>query len=427
MSPKPAILPHRPFGGSDQLVFLHLPKTAGTSFTHVLQRHFAPQDTCPAYLNDELAQLTPEAIGSYRLVRGHFFYDALAYLHLSDFSTVTYLRDPVERVLSTYTHLQEHPDPQHHPWGAGKTLGEFLDHPLARAHVTNLQTRRLAARLRIDAWSHMEAAVASETEEVLAGRWPRAREAMRILEEMTFFGLAERFDESMALLAYTFAWRPLADSPRLNVAPQRQTRQNVPANLIERILELNQEDQTLYDYARQLFNARYAALVPTLLDEHYQRHSPIFASPRAAWHVSFGGPLPNARGWYDPESPGAEEGGWRWLGPELVATLDLALAGGRDLRVRCCVAHVIAPDVLESLRLDVNDHPVALARKSDGRAGLILDGTIPAAAIGAFPGASRLTFRISRTVAPSSQDPTSGDGRRLGVALRWLAVEPADA
>jgi hypothetical protein len=124
------------------LVSLHIPKTAGTSFRLVLKenvdpKHFAKLDIFPSgriHTNDQYTNQRkfPENV---RVIHGHFSYLMLCEYFELDPGTefITWLRDPVQRVLSNYfflkgvvaDRLQEGPDENLFP-RIGKTLLEFI-------------------------------------------------------------------------------------------------------------------------------------------------------------------------------------------------------------------------------------------------------------------------------------------------------------
>jgi hypothetical protein len=90
------------------LVFLHLPKTGGTSLRLHFAAHFTPEEICPerhsnlrAYSVDELRQ--------WRFFSGHFDADEIRRIPRPLF-VVTVLRDPIERLLSHYYYWKRHTD-----------------------------------------------------------------------------------------------------------------------------------------------------------------------------------------------------------------------------------------------------------------------------------------------------------------------------
>ena len=82
-----------------RLVFLHVPKTAGTTVTKVLASQFSKDDIAPVANAQELAQLDDEQLLQYRFFAGHF--DPGRFRALPGESQfITVLRDPWQRVLS---------------------------------------------------------------------------------------------------------------------------------------------------------------------------------------------------------------------------------------------------------------------------------------------------------------------------------------
>jgi hypothetical protein len=137
----------------------------------------------------------------------------------------------------------------------------------------------------------------------------------------------------------------------------------------------------------------------------------------------FGQVLPGFE-WHGAERD-SRHGTYQWSGPGTRSSLSLPLVNDRDLTLTFGVIHTFAPDVLKSLRLEVNGEPVALSRRRQKNYGYRFAGRLPAAALARSPGAPRLTFVVDRTVEPKSLDPASSDRRRLGVALHGLEIEPA--
>ena len=93
-------------------LFLHIAKTAGTSFRHGILRRCVQWYEDPYGLNvgePSIATLpTPEMLESYRnlpkrikLVAGHFMYDSFRDIFAPD-HTMTFFREPVARLVSNY-------------------------------------------------------------------------------------------------------------------------------------------------------------------------------------------------------------------------------------------------------------------------------------------------------------------------------------
>jgi hypothetical protein len=93
-----------------KIAFLHIPKTAGTSLVQALSGFYAPDERCFAYglENPFFVQSIENHLQSTSFVTGHFqFLDHLKPLH--SFEIITFLRDPVARLLSHYNFIRSTP------------------------------------------------------------------------------------------------------------------------------------------------------------------------------------------------------------------------------------------------------------------------------------------------------------------------------
>ena len=227
------------------MVYLHVPKTAGTTLINILQHRFGPDETCPAALFPELAHLSVEELARYRFFRGHFYYHVMRQVLPRNPVFLIVLRHPVELALSLYDQLQRlHGAVLEEPlFGVGMDLEEFVHDTRASFQIKNLQTRVLCARPEFSELGEVYQARIAETERILAGGPDvTADEAKEILTRgMTFVGLTERFQESLDLLSFTFSWQPVREYPKLNVSASRPRAEAVP----ELVRLLRQEAKVL--------------------------------------------------------------------------------------------------------------------------------------------------------------------------------------
>jgi hypothetical protein len=231
-------------------VFIHIPKTAGTTFTDVLLNNHPP-DTVGRLENlfAGARDIAPEALERMRnadawtmwmhALRGHHPLGIRDFLP-ADTRYVTFLREPVDRLLSHYHFEREHEsrlgaklpdlDPDT-PFGDALADGRFLD---------NVQTRILCG----DPEPFGEV-----TREML----DRAKENLR--SDSLVFGLTERFDESLVLIGRRLGFRDLAYQSR-HVNSRRP--RHVSRKTASLAREFDRYDIELYEDARELFAERVA-------------------------------------------------------------------------------------------------------------------------------------------------------------------------
>ena len=269
-SGKPIVsTPIYPLKDNDLLYFLHIPKTAGTSFTDVLKANFKPDESSLSLPVNEFLKLTPEVRASFKAIAGHYFYNIQDFVPGSPVY-ITMFRDPIERTISIYTQARRLPN--HYAYEIAKTqsLHEFVTDPRMHGLYVNCQTRYLSAdpntvelfkqlspreRNTWALWGEMERyAPNGFADPVLLER------AQERLQKFAFVGITEAFDEGIELLCHTFGW-PIPPAPKiLNVSPTRLTQDNIPPATLDIIRENTRLDAALYETAKEIFNMRYGEM-----------------------------------------------------------------------------------------------------------------------------------------------------------------------
>jgi hypothetical protein len=229
----------------DCLIFVHVPKTAGTSITACLDYHFPNEAIYPGWtfarMPYDMAEIRAALAGK-RLIRGHFYRGVSRFVDKNPV-WMTILRDPVERVLSLYSymHTQE--------WS----------HPAYRYPLERFITGDMPYDLRGDTENGMCKFLAADwiNEQYTS---PQAlSRAIDFIDRCAMVGITERLDESRDLMAATFGWERLKRVVRENVSTQRIQRNEVDPALIDIIRRNNAQDYALYDYAMAQFERDLAA------------------------------------------------------------------------------------------------------------------------------------------------------------------------
>ena len=92
-------------------IFIHVRKTAGTSFRASLRKNFEEsQYYCPVQSQLDLHRKYPiekraDFLNDYDLIAGHFF-SIGQILNLSNYSIFMFFRNPIDRVISAYNHMK---------------------------------------------------------------------------------------------------------------------------------------------------------------------------------------------------------------------------------------------------------------------------------------------------------------------------------
>ena len=133
--------------GTPRLVFLHIMKVAGTSFSHLLEQWAGPGRSRVHVYLDDLVLMSRLQLAATPVLTGHIPYEGLSLLPPA-FQSLVVLRDPVERTLSHYRELrrsrQQYSD---------LTLDEFIHSDVYDVPSGNYQARQLAHTIGVaDAW-----------------------------------------------------------------------------------------------------------------------------------------------------------------------------------------------------------------------------------------------------------------------------------
>jgi hypothetical protein len=206
------------------IISIHIPKCGGTSFRRVLQEIYGEG----VWLNYGAIFSQPQARPGLfprgtRCIHGHFLGDAFDEL-VPQPRLVTWLRHPVERVVSNYYHFLRSPDMR------DACCRELLERGLSLEEFAELDWMR------------------NEATRYMAGK---------PAESFEFIGIMERFSDSLRIFGEAFGVAVPSDAPRENVNPARtgETYALSPRTY-GHILGLNIRDLATYDLANALLDRR---------------------------------------------------------------------------------------------------------------------------------------------------------------------------
>jgi hypothetical protein len=224
-------------GQREALIFLHIPKTAGTTLNRILEWQYNPLDifTVDPYRIRATVQrfktFPARRRRRYRLVRGHLHYGIHEFLPQGA-TYITMLREPVARLLSSYLFILRRPLHPLHRKLKNENLG-VKDLITLTPHSQNLQCRFIAGIGKTGACDRSTLEKAKE----------------HLSQSFRVVGLCERFHESLLLMAAKFGWR-LTYYENRKVTRRRST---IEADAVDFIREHNSLDMELYEFAKTLF------------------------------------------------------------------------------------------------------------------------------------------------------------------------------
>jgi hypothetical protein len=255
--------------GGGALLYLHIPKAAGTSVRKALGRAYDRRERAYVYNSRSvwgavtaarLADLPEEQRRRLRLVFGHFHYGIHEVIPRPA-AYVAVLRHPLERVISLYHHRRRDSrkhrllDPRRFRAGRpaqlerelfrryGATIEEWVFERRA-LEVDNGMVRLIAARPRVPFGQCPDDLLAEALEHV-----DRHFAALLVQEDMAAsVGVLERL-----------VGRPLSRLGQDNVNRARPPIADVDPNVRDRIAELNRLDTRLYEIALERFDRMVAS------------------------------------------------------------------------------------------------------------------------------------------------------------------------
>lgn len=221
-------------------IFVHIPKTAGTTLRTIALQQYPDGTACgiydgsPIHLTmQEFKDLPANAKRAFRLVIGHFPFGAHTRLPPDvPYRYLTLLRSPSSRIISLYNHICAN-DPSR----KNLSLKQFFVN--RDAQFDNHQTRLLSgahAPFGKCSRAMLDAAMAN------------------IEKEFELVGTTERFDDFYYVAARRLGWTRYAYVSRNLQARNQLKKDSVDAETNELIRRYNALDQELYDWVSKRFD-----------------------------------------------------------------------------------------------------------------------------------------------------------------------------
>lgn len=244
------------------VIFSHIPKTAGTSIRHIIEKNYPSESFCYCYsdnpqkksIKDIVTELSntlesediEKNLVKTRVLVGHIGFGLHDLLPPRPYKYITLLRDPVERVISYYSHLRKYFKDNLGNIARQQSLKDFVNNRFS-IEVDNWQTRYISGL----GWqgSGLTNGVNIEYGACSSNMLELAK---RNLRQYYIFGLQDKFDESISIFSQYMGWTSIPKI-KVNVNQDRKNKFELDRETLNIIVEHNQLDYELYHYAENLF------------------------------------------------------------------------------------------------------------------------------------------------------------------------------
>lgn len=223
-------------------IFLHIPKAGGSTLHSIINRNYAKENIFTISYNsnawrlsaNDFKSISPDKIKNITLLKGHMFFGLHKYLNEKDVKYFTFLRNPVERIISLYYFIRN--SPKHYLYNKiienNLSIKEFALSDISW-ELDNCMTRLISGEDNVD--------INNCTIDVYN------KAIQNIDNYFCFVGISEKYDESLILLKNRFGWKHYPFYRKLNVTSGKK----VVANEIRtKIAERNKFDMKLYEWAK---------------------------------------------------------------------------------------------------------------------------------------------------------------------------------
>jgi hypothetical protein len=237
----------------ETVIFLHIPKTAGTTLDQIIYRHYLYKHVYGTGIISQqgverFQNMSEEDRKNYRLVKGHMTFGIHQYIS-GPWTYFTFFRNPIERTISHFYYISSAPEhPSYNIIQQEKIdLKQCLEYRWVDPMLYNAHTRLLSG-----VWTDIRPGECTEE---------HLQKAKENLRHIKVIGLTEQFDVSLLLLARAFGWNQLFYT-RQNVTVKRPSLKILSPETMAAVQAANQLDMELYDYAGALFTEQIRQLGP---------------------------------------------------------------------------------------------------------------------------------------------------------------------
>lgn len=214
------------------VIFIHIPKTGGTTLTNLILREYPNH----FFYDVNKYDIYPKGVSPFKIeiskadcLWGHFLFGAHAYISQRPFTYITMMRDPIEQVLSYFFSTLRNPQHPEYNKFLNIDFKDYIDSEEFFTSTSNIQTRYISGN-----FVNPDLSLAKEN----------------INKYFSVVGLTEFFDDSVLLMKNKLYWGDIKYQKE-NVNTKRPLQSDFPKEIIDKIREKNLLDLELYQYVKQ--------------------------------------------------------------------------------------------------------------------------------------------------------------------------------
>lgn len=244
---------------NDLVFFMHIPKTAGTTLHRIIRQQYEEEHIFRAYIGVGAATLqehinslqlqldrrsdqddqTPEI----KLILGHVGFGLHEILG-RDLTYITFLRHPIDRLISWYYHQQRIPSAKYYQECQSMGLQELI------TRVQPIQTDNHQTRFVAGDTLREKLGLPGTTSYGCCDRQLLEQAKENLRKYFLVVGIQESFDDSLLLLQKSLGWQNMSYTTE-NIGHNKQI---INSAEIDFIRESSYWDIQLYEYAKELFD-----------------------------------------------------------------------------------------------------------------------------------------------------------------------------
>lgn len=227
----------------DKIIFLHIPKTAGSTLRSVFEEQYNPEsrylisagNTLPPEYQYQVAKkslinINNKALDEIKFVYGHLPFDP-SYFSNKHVRYSAFMREPISRVISSYNYILTTPHHPLYPFVKNLSIVEYAGNK--NLQLDNLQLRIISGKTYGDI---------NETDLEKAKN--------NIAKNFSFIGITEHFELSLLLMKKKLNWTDYPSYKNINITSSKKS---VSDEEVKKLKDIYKYDIQLYSFALENF------------------------------------------------------------------------------------------------------------------------------------------------------------------------------